>query len=198
MLTLDCHSCNADIISMAFGLPVENSIIQKAIVYAYCKGKTLFAATSNDGGSGGVAYPAKDPIVIGINSSDGKGNKSAFSPSPRSNEDNFCIVGEGIESSWPDSNGVWTKVIKSGTSYATPVAAGLAGSLLDYARLKMSMEEEQIDNLRCYKGMRAVFRLMTDKEKRDGYQFVAPWWLWKAGKSINLVHEEIEEALRNA
>lgn len=194
----DSHSCEADIISMSFGFPVENAIVQPAIVHAFKQGKALFAATANDGGSGGVTYPAKDSVVIGVNSSDGKGNRSDFSPTPRRNEDNFCTVGEAVESFWPDLNGHWTAVTKSGTSYATPIAAGLAGSLLDYARLKMELGEAEIDLLRRYKGMRAAFNLMTDKEKRDGYDFVAPWWLWKAGKSIDLVHGEIVEALRNA
>jgi subtilisin family serine protease len=111
---------------MSFGFPVENPIVQTAIDDAFRKGRILFAATANDGGNGGVAYPAKDPIVIGVNSSNGKGNQSIFSPTTRSNEDNFSIVGEAIESSWYDSNGVWpTPVVKSGTSYATPIAAGL-------------------------------------------------------------------------
>jgi len=183
---------------MSFGFPVENAIIQPAIVHAFQQGKAIFAATANDGGSGGVAYPAKDPIVIGVNSSDGKGNRSGFSPTARTNADNFCTVGEGVESFWPDASGDWTKVIKSGTSYATPIAAGLAGSLLDYAKLKMELGEAEINLLRRSKGMRAVFNLMKDKEKRDGYDFVAPWWLWAAGKSIDLVHGEIVEALRTA
>ncbi len=49
------------------------------------------------------------------------------------------------------------KTVKSGTSYATSVAAGLAGSLLEYARLKMNLGEDGIDLLRRYKGMRAVY-----------------------------------------
>jgi hypothetical protein len=195
---LDYYSCKADIISMSFGFPVENTIVQPAIDYAFHQGKALFAATANDGGSGGVTYPANDPIVIGVNSSDGKGNRSDFSPTPRRNEDNFCTVGESVESFWPGVNGHWTAVTKSGTSYATPIAAGLAGSLLDYARLKMKLGDADINLLRRYKGMRAVFNLMKDKEPRDGYDFVAPWWLWRAGKPVDRVHGEILEALRTA
>lgn len=183
---------------MSFGLPVQSDIIQGAILYAFLKSKILFAATANDGGSGGVAYPANDPLVIGVNSSDGKGNKSGFSPSPRTNTDNYCTVGEAIESLWPNPKGQWVKVSKSGTSYATPIAAGMAASLLDYAKLKMKLGKSELERLHCYKGMRAVFNLMKDVEKRDGYDFVAPWWLWKAGRPIEHVHNLIREALRTA
>lgn len=71
----DAQICvyNADIISISFGFPVENAIVQPAFVHAFPKGKVIFAATAIDGGNGGMTYPAKDPIVIGVNAADSIG-----------------------------------------------------------------------------------------------------------------------------
>jgi hypothetical protein len=57
---------------------------------------------SNGGRNDNVAFLAiNHEVVIGVYSCDANGNKSTFSPDPLKNSDNFCVLGEVIESSWP-------------------------------------------------------------------------------------------------
>jgi len=63
---------------------------------------------------------------------------------------------------------------KCGTSYATPIAAGIAAFLLQYARLHFN--EEQAKMLKKSSAMKAVLRRIAAKregaKKRDDYDYV--------------------------
>ena len=88
-------------------------------------------------------------------------------------------MGEAIGSSWPvhlcdaTTNPTFVKY-KSGTSYATPIAAGIAAFLLQYARLHMSKDAYM---LKRQSKMKALFRRIAEKsqasEVRDDYDYVA-------------------------
>lgn len=177
---------------MSFGIPVHkiSENITRAITHAHNKNKILFAAASNDGGNGRIAYPATDSRVICINSTDGLGNKSGFNPSEKASGDNFATLGAGVESLWKSE-----KVYISGTSYATPVAAGLAAMVLEYAKCKLEMTDVQRWWLHSCDGMRTVMRLMV--EKRDGYDYVAPWTFWESGTSEAYIRETILKKVKS-
>jgi hypothetical protein len=134
---------------MSFGLSIPNDKIDKAISYAYSAGRILFAAASNEGGNGSRAYPANQRKVICVNSTDGLGNSSELNPSPAANEDNFSTLGVDIVMSWEGAT-----ILKSRTSYAAPIAAGIAALFLDYARYKLEMKPEQWKWLCSCDGMR--------------------------------------------
>lgn len=124
---------------MLFGLEPDNRNvdIDKAISYALKANTTIFAAATNNGGNKPRAYPAnKRNGVICIHASDGRGNDGGISPSPESRKDNFSTSGVSIESKWKGR-----KVLKSGTSFATPIAAALAADVLEFARYTCSLSE---------------------------------------------------------
>jgi hypothetical protein len=172
------HAINiwhVDVISMSFGFPTSEvdgyTELERSIRTAYSMNVLLFAAASNSGANQGRAYPARDQNVICIHSTNVNGSRSHFSPTAMSDRDNIATVGEAVESAWPmhlreNSNGLITK---SGTSYATPIAAGMAVFLLQYARIHLP---GYADRMKRQSSMKAVLRKISDNS-RDGYQYVA-------------------------
>ncbi|KAJ6088426.1 subtilisin [Penicillium sp. IBT 16267x] len=182
ILALDyaVNEWKVDIISMSFGFrsrDVEGyEELERAIHNAYSNHVLLFAAASNSGANLDRAYPARDENVICINSTDANGNRSPFSPTALADALNLATVGEAVESAWPmrycdPPSGLKHK---SGTSYATPIAASVAGFLLHYARLYIP---ENAHLLQRQSKMKVVLRKIAEKSLesrvRDDYHFLA-------------------------
>ncbi|KAL7940991.1 subtilisin-like protein [Trichoderma barbatum] len=175
---------DVDIISLSFGWPSTRfegySDLQGAIDKAYSKKVLIFAAASNNGGRLGRAYPASSTHVICVHSTDTLGNPSAFSPTAQPYNLNFATVGESIKSAWPmalcdeksASQGYFNS--RSGTSYATPIMAGIAAFLLMYARLHLS--EEDAVKLKSKATMEALFKRCAERgpnyAPRGNYHYV--------------------------
>ncbi|UPK98149.1 hypothetical protein LCI18_009084 [Fusarium solani-melongenae] len=126
-----------DIVTMPFGIREHNEPMTAAVVNALYCGKTLmFAAVSNDRENLGRAFPAKYPGVFCIHSTDGNGNPSAFSPTAHERDVDFSLLGENVSSHWPFGKKGHHQHVKamSGTSVATPIAAGLAATVLSFVR----------------------------------------------------------------
>ncbi|KAH6997701.1 peptidase S8/S53 domain-containing protein [Ilyonectria sp. MPI-CAGE-AT-0026] len=163
---------NVDIISMSFGFENQNKAIDDAIERAFKADKLMFAAASNEGGNKGRSRPGRNPNVICIHACDGKGNKGDMSPNPMKKKDNFTALGVAVKSRWKKIT-----VYKSGTSFATPVAAAIAANVLEFANFKCELlERKQL----LYKrdGMLEVFRAMSTE--RDNYDYVQPGHLWNS------------------
>lgn len=121
-------------ISMSFGFPSREvdgyDLLSRSIRRAVNKDVLLFAAASNNGANTKRAYPARHPDVICIHSTNANGAPSDFNPIPLQG-DNLATVGEAIESAWPvhlcdrEMNKLCV-ARKSGTSFATPIASGVA------------------------------------------------------------------------
>lgn len=172
---------------MSFGFPKWTKAvqcIQDAIVGAYKAGVVIFAAARNSGGNDDIAYPANQHEVICISSTDGNGNPSGFNPSAVPGR-NFSTLGENVLSSWPQSESVW----KSGTSYSTPIAAGIGSLILEYVRHKLPEYEMKIKGIQ---GMQAILDLMA--KERDDFKYIAPWRLFSGNQQEN-IRFKVEDAL---
>lgn len=113
----------AEIINMSLGGGGYSSTMDNACQYAYDAGSLPIAAAGNDYGSS-VSYPAAYDTVVAVSSLDETESLSSFSN-----------VGPEIELAAPGSNVLstvpWDGYDEfSGTSMASPVAAGVAGLAL--------------------------------------------------------------------
>jgi len=175
---------------MSFGLDNRTQAVTDAIISAVKKDKIFFAAASNSGGNSGRAYPASLRGVICVHATDGYGNHAGFNPSKEEGGDNFATLGVAIESRWDKQT-----VNKSGTSFATPVAAGIAANVLQFARVHLIKNHgrKMYELLCCYKGMRSMFKCMSTKRT---YNYVAPWnvFSWQSG---GLREDHIKEICDN-
>lgn len=175
-----------DIISMSLGFETWQHQISKQIDRARQEHVLVFAAASNDGHFApdyGV-YPAWAPTVVCINSSKGSGARSDFNPRHTDDKVNFMFLGEDISIPGLKSGteGAPTGLL-SGTSYATPIAAGTAALVLDLVRIEVarrSLPYPKIERcLKTYEGMSAVFKEMSGGKPTHGndYYHVQPWTL---------------------
>ncbi|GAM36943.1 hypothetical protein TCE0_022f06439 [Talaromyces pinophilus] len=181
-----------DIISISFGFQqkIFGDALEKAIDYAKENKVHIFAAASNNGGNTGRSWPARYDGVFCIHSTDASGNPSGFNPTELE-EINFATVGEAVESSWPghlsqspesleidcedgdDTQGgaetprVPPTEVKSGTSFATPIAASIAAFLLRYA--KTHLDPEHVQQLKRHSVMRSVLKCMAGPKRKEFY-----------------------------
>lgn len=208
---------NVDIISMSFGFPTCKidgyEELEHAIKHAYYRDVLLFAAASNSGGQLGRAYPAREANVICVHSTDAHGNRSSFSPTAMPQDVNLATVGEGVISAWPmhlcgsddrgeaeeGEDGMYT-MVKSGTSYATPIMAGIAAFLLLYARLSLP---DSANLLKTRSRMIKLLQRIAQKGQggglRDGYYFVDVSLYADSlfGKDKALIDQTIRDILNN-
>src|SRR3990167_5323018 len=123
----------ANVINMSLGGSGFSQVMKDAVDYAYAKGVLIFAAAGNSGGEG-VLYPARYDSVIAVAATDSLDNRASFST--YGPEVELAAPGVGNLSSVPtgacslcDPSGYRSL---SGTSMATPHAAGTGGLLLSF------------------------------------------------------------------
>lgn len=159
---------------MSFGFPNETEEgcdeITQAIKIAYSQDTLVFAAASNSGAFHGRAFPASLSNLFAIYAATGMGNRGPTTPSHEKHRDNFSTLGVAVESAWPKalSENPW-KRRKSGTSFSTPIAAGIAAFVLFYARQNLAPHEAL--GFKQYDKMRLMLRTMSGK--RDGYDIIS-------------------------
>lgn len=199
---------NVDIISMSFGFQDEYSEMTEAINSS--KKVLMFAASSNFGVRDDfpIRFPARviDKVIC-INAADGIGFPYYANP-PIDTARNLSILGVDVplgkridpNSAEPRSR------YGSGTSMATPIAAGVAALVLEFAR-QAGMHKKVHDpmgELKTHIGMCSVLRRMA--QSNYGFAFIAPEKVLlgdrrKRGLSekdrMADVCEMISEALRN-
>ncbi len=128
----------AKVINMSLGGPAGSATLESAVNYAWNRGLVLVAGAGNDG-AGNPFYPAAYANVMAIASTGSSDYRSCFS-----NFADYMSVaapGEFIYSATlVDANGQDTYGTFSGTSMATPHAAGLAGLLFSQNPSRTSVE----------------------------------------------------------
>jgi subtilisin family serine protease len=135
----------ADVINMSLGGSGFSQVMKDAVDYAYSKGVLIFAAAGNSGGEG-VLYPARYDSVIAVAATDSLDNRASFSTYGLEVE--LAAPGVGNLSSVPtgscslcDPSGYRSL---SGTSMATPHAAGTGGLLLSFRSDLTNVDARQV------------------------------------------------------
>jgi len=160
----------ADIISMSLGSDGDDPTLFKAVHMALSKGVIIVAAAGNSGSYGvnTVGYPARYGSVISIGAHDQHGNVSGFSS--RGGDVDFIAPGEDIVSL--GKKGTYTRM--SGTSFATPIVAGLCALIL--AKHKISGGGTPIRN--CTEMLDHLMRIASHPGYYDpsrGYGVLMPF-----------------------
>jgi hypothetical protein len=207
---------------MSFGFESYVQVIQNALVNAIniedkmdsTRTSTLiFAATRNDGANKSVAWPAKANEVIGISSTDGDGDfSSSFNPSHDRSDSIFYALGQAVEVVCPPRMGIGqgrqkNRTRLSGTSFANPVAAGLAANVLGYVKLAIANGvtlthdidlQEMLERLKRKDGMKAIFKHRMNRYNDSDMASLLPWdWLKPGRHSTNVILMEIWDTLNN-
>jgi len=127
---------NVDIISLSMGWGDDKQPVVDALNYAQSRKKLVFAATANSGArsTSGIMFPARRSNVISIDAADGDGDFATGNPPNDRLVLRLAAPGDSVLSAFPyhlDSTGSRRM---SGASVATPIAAGLVGLILEFAR----------------------------------------------------------------
>jgi hypothetical protein len=175
---------NVHIISMSFGFPnLDQSLepIRQAILEAHAADILVFAAAGNTGRGDHISFPACLDEVISVGSTDGKHKISDFVPALGPGK-RLCAIGEGIKAAWinPKEESHATTIRRAGTSYATPVAAGVAAMVMEFLWADRSTHVVNNDwyectTLRRKRGMLAVLGSMTPP---GDVNTLIPWQLF--------------------
>ncbi|KAG7291109.1 hypothetical protein NEMBOFW57_001119 [Staphylotrichum longicolle] len=178
-------------IVMSFGLSAYHRKLARAIETAEVRGIIVFAAASNYGGNRSPAFPAKMDKVLCIHASygNGSGSGNGVNPPPNRTSENFTTLGVAVPSIWKEGE------YRSGTSYAAPVAAGIAANVLQFAQSSRHVSDEVRKQVFGREGMKQIMLKMSVL-MGDGYDYVSPWaTLWKEGATEEGVAYEIGQAL---
>ncbi|KAH0538095.1 hypothetical protein FGG08_005307 [Glutinoglossum americanum] len=192
-----CTEWGADIISLSFGYAQEVLSISRAIRRAVNDRDDsilFFAAAANFGANEKEMFPARHESVISIRGTNTDGAFEDFNP-PRNLDEGtvYGTLGLDVPSAWLRDH---PEVMhKSGTSVATPIAAGMAAMLLGYVNGKShkSTYQDVKRKLRTRRGMLAMFKSIAAPTMNEGYFYVAPWSL--AGISDEVRWDKIVAAM---
>jgi subtilisin family serine protease len=174
---------------MSFGFKDEVPVIRDSINRAATRAPQpclLFAAASNFAVNEDVQWPASHDRVICVHAADGLGNKHPRNVTQEQPWKEFATLGCDVEA----FVGPGQQAIKSGTSVASPVAAGLAALILGEVLMNKTeyltwlsgdcaqqakVYNEKLYRLRTREGMSNV--LMSLSISRDNYNCLRPWKL---------------------
>ncbi|EGE04575.1 NWD2 [Trichophyton equinum CBS 127.97] len=174
------HPWDVDIISMSWGFGSEYDAVASAIRKAFEKRKIMFVAASNAGANIlKPIFPANMPEVICINSTDGYGKVSNFNPPPQKDNYNFCTLGEAVLDSWKPNISSGIRDRDTGTSFATPLAAAIAASFIEFFRQdkfgRLEIPDSLKSEVRTREGMLKIFVAIS--ENFQGFNYLRPWSL---------------------
>lgn len=172
---------------MSFGFSKEMPVISRAIRKALMDRDDailFFAAAANSGANEEEIFPANHESVISIRGTNSQGFFLDFNP-PRSPDETvvYGTLGAEVPSAWlRDHPG---EMYKSGTSVATPIAAGIAAIVLGYVAGKSRDTVNKLveKRLRSRRGMLAIFKTMSN-EMGNGCSFLNPCHLFREDDAV--------------
>lgn len=196
--------CEADIISMSFGVSRDPRIEQAIMEVQTHRRRNVifFASAGNSGAHEDVAFPACCEGVISVRAADNLGSAARTNPGPGSNEAySFATFGDSIPERLRRHK---PEVCNPGSSISTAVAAGMAAMMLSYTSLLPGIFPGQIDESRIRKlwtarGMESLFLTLSgDVVVGNRVRFVNPVRfftdkprnldrLWAIGDCINKI-----------
>ncbi|KAK5655318.1 hypothetical protein OQA88_5885 [Cercophora sp. LCS_1] len=165
-----------DIIVMALGFSSSDDGIKRQVLGATGDGILVFAGAGNCAGHDKVAFPANLISVMCIFATDpANKNSRELNPPPRRRAANFAILGDGVQLDGEE-------VILRGTSIAAAIAAGVAGSLLDFSRQPICRTGggcgERLD-IQGYDEMQNIFTKLSEDWRDGEYDCIIPWHLMR-------------------
>jgi hypothetical protein len=119
----DATDRGAKVINMSLGGDADSQSVRDAVAYALAHGVVLVASVGNDSGTG-ATYPASIPGVIGVGASTQADGLATFS----NRGPGLDISAPGVNLPAPGPGGTYAAV--SGTSFSSPIVAGVAALLL--------------------------------------------------------------------
>lgn len=167
----------------------DESILSNAITQALARRNQrilFFAAAANDGGNQIEMFPARHPSVFSIRATDHQGAFLTLNPPPDfSGVDVFGTLGREVPAAPLSSQRTDTgEVCMTGTSAATPIAAGIAATILGYARLRLEKETKvDLNALKLIwteRGMRLMLLKLSRKMGEKQYYLYAEKFIWQS------------------
>ncbi|KAL6820174.1 peptidase S8/S53 domain-containing protein [Trichoderma sp. SZMC 28015] len=188
-----------DILNLSFGFPEYHDKLEpinKAIHNATSSGIIIFAAAGNEGGNAAMCWPAllhMKSLVIPVCSTDGKGWMSRSNPSFDASR-YICALGKGVKSCHVrDVDGVQQVIHRSGSSFATPIAAATAAIILGFVDNANPSPEHSEDlerlkpRLRTRLGMEMVMcEVCVQAPKGLRQCYLTPWSLFEFKEAIQI------------
>lgn len=161
----------------------------------------IFASAGNSGAARRIAYPARHDRVIDIHSADGLGAPTTSNPVVVASS--FAAVGEEVTGAWPRAiphprlnrdNGT---AVLSGSSVATPIAAGIASLVIHFVRQEISHPSMVVaeEEMRKVQNMRHVLESISTGTIYPNWKFLHPQLFHKA-KEDQPATQSQREALR--
>jgi hypothetical protein len=162
------------VINMSFGWQYNDDDVGKWLYKAQEAGILMFASVANFGAlsSQNSLYPARSPLVIAVDAADGLGEPASFNSSTETGDVmlRFTAPGQGVRGHNPENR-------CNGTSYASPIAAGIAALVLEFAQQTPLAGDIAFKYLRKMDGMVRIFNKMSVQKTNPKFKFLVPWEL---------------------